>query len=267
MAPIRPSLFRHFGILIASVATIALAGCTTTGDKTPVARLTPNMSDIQMANHLERVMRAAGVVNEKLTDESGYYRQHPGNRISPEYSTESVKGGYEVRAAWTLEGPTAFYKPGQYLIPGGINDGGSKDFLKRTTKFLEQVANEMRQAGANVVVEAECWGQADGIPIGSAGVVYGGEFGYDVYLPASNTTLNDVKGEVRIKTGDRLSNLQLAAMRAYAVNAYVRNLAEGDLKGFSESFRATTVGDVGPRHRFAKVTMKVRVVNPNAPSS
>jgi hypothetical protein len=167
-----------------------------------------------------------------------------------------TENGMEVVFKW--DSPKGFFPLGEYnvLHTGGHNGRQAMVFAELVTAGLTEMRDSLDQVGMEYEIHATYYGQADGTPIRQdSGLVYRGEYGM-IDLPEDVTTLNGVPHHFLIQPSQRLTNEELAAVRAYSLSDLVR-------RGFGhvepvDHYSISVVPHRGRDHRYAKVFLELK---------
>jgi hypothetical protein len=143
--------------------------------------------------------------------------------------------------------PVGFFPPGRYRVDGAEVTDSDRVFLDVLKKYVVRCREEFDRSNHQYTIQATFTGTADGMP--TRNTVYAGEFGPRIVQPA---VVNGVRAEVSLEKGQKVSNEQLAFLRALSLSNVVHNLVPNDFLA-SQTYVANTSPRVGREWRSVQV--------------
>lgn len=176
--------------------------------------------------HTTTIRLAAAEKGRNLTVASYY----PGSRYETsvdQLPATTVSGATTVYThRW--QSSQVIFDTGQYsLDKSSLRVKSEMDtFRSNVASSIDELHARLRGLGVNFEITAQYKGCADSTPMrAGGGVVYRGEWG-TVDLSGVKTTANSVGTSIRIRPGDYVSNVQLAALRGHSIE----QLIHGDMR-------------------------------------
>lgn len=165
----------------------------------------------------------------------------------------------DLTVTWSSE--KAIFPLGVYDIMK-IRSADNKDAIKYLALLdstIQDVDARLDELGVSYEIIAHYEGSADGVPMSPSGVVYKGEYGR-IMLGPEKVEHNGSPAQIYIEPGQRLKNVELAALRAISLHEYVLRISKHDAR-IADKYSLTTTGEIGSRFRSSSVTFRIHPTN------
>lgn len=214
-------------------------------------------------------MNADAKEMENFSRNEDFRGRFPDKQIVTDVRSIPVAGGIDLEATYSLISGTAtgVFAPSKYLISDAkSSDLGTRTFIKGITELLNRTAYDMRfKYGYDPELAVVCSGQADGLQPRGLGVRYSGQ--HEILMPAERTKVNGAPETIKISPNQPMSNIQLAAARAWHACQYARQVAQGPAREFQDFYEVTEAMTVGSAYRRVTLTMRIHVRDGSIPAS
>lgn len=162
-----------------------------------------------------------------------------------------------VDVAFKLSSPRGFFPLGEYDVLYTASHDGRKSiaFTELVLSSITKMRGSLDEVGIKYDLHATFYGNADGAPIKDSGLLYRGEYG-EINLSRDEATLNGVPRAFDIRPSQRMTNDELAAVRAYSLKDFVSRGA-GHISIINH-YDINVSEERGLEYRFAKVTLELR---------